>query len=120
MENKEQNTGINIDAYAVTNAYNDYLRLIKCNEDVGQQAIVSNAFIAGASWQSSQPINSGWVSVEDRLPEKNELVNIILKSGATTVGRMSSKFRHWLCFTIKGVVISEVTYWQNLPTPPKQ
>jgi hypothetical protein len=61
-----------------------------------------------------------WISVEDRLPENHELVNIILNSGAITVGRISSKFTNWICFTIKGVLNLQVTHWQPLPNPPNK
>jgi hypothetical protein len=58
MENKEQNTELE------QAAENYYL------ETKYRTPSCKRHFKAGASWQSSQPINSGWVSVEDRLPEK--------------------------------------------------
>jgi hypothetical protein len=71
----------------------------------------------GINWIQDQ---DSWISVKDRLPENHELVNIILNSGAITVGRISSKFTHWICFTIKGVLNLQVTHWQPLPNPPNK
>jgi hypothetical protein len=74
-------------------------------------------YIAGYKSSLQQ---DNWISVDDRLPENHELVNIILNSGAITVGRISSKFTHWICFTIKGVLNLQVTHWQTLPNPPNK
>jgi hypothetical protein len=51
MENKEQAA----EQYA-HNHFNMH--------DLNHYKALENGFIAGASWQSSQPINNGWVSVE--------------------------------------------------------
>jgi hypothetical protein len=62
---KEQNTGMSL-AVAVSRYpfYSEELDLPKhFNADDLAEA-EQKAFVAGASWQSSQPINGGWVSVE--------------------------------------------------------
>jgi hypothetical protein len=68
-------------------------------------------------WQSSQPINSGWVSVEDRLPENEDYYAVRFENGVED----EKPFRIRQEKNILGFMTTEkVTHWQNLPSPPKQ
>ena len=62
--------------------------------------------------------SSGWVSVEDRLPETNTPV-LILKSDTNTVefAFLDSTGYFNLCYT--GTTVLS-THWQPLPSPPKE
>ena len=57
----------------------------------------------------------GWISVEDRLPEEHETVNVYAYQGVVSAG--------WYCGDNMWLVMREpirVTHWQPLPTPPKE
>ncbi|RLI66088.1 MAG: hypothetical protein DRO67_01660 [Candidatus Asgardarchaeum californiense] len=56
-----------------------------------------------------------WISVEDRLPEEHETVNVYAYQGVVSAG--------WYCGDNMWLVMREpirVTHWQPLPTPPKE
>jgi len=63
MENKEQ--------AAEHYAHNNFNM-----HDLNHYKALENGFLAGASWQSSQPINRGWVSVET-IPTEQEINNLV-------------------------------------------
>jgi hypothetical protein len=72
-------------------------------------------FIAGASWQSSQPINSGWVSVEDRLPNPEQEVIIYFNDYGHDIIRYDVFEEDFATYS------THVTHWMPLPeAPPKQ
>lgn len=50
------------------------------------------SFITGAEWQAKQ---SPWISVEERLPDKNEDIIILCKHGAIFNGTYSNNV--WFC-----------------------
>ena len=60
MENKEQ--------AAEHYAHNNFNM-----HDLNHYKALEQGFIAGVSWQSSQPINSGWVSVETPPKENSDV-----------------------------------------------
>jgi hypothetical protein len=114
MENKEENTGMSL-AVAVSRypLYSEELDLPKhFNADDLAEA-EQKAFVAGASWQSSQPINSGWVKIDSSLPNQIPDEDV------------------WVCwigdiveFIPKGefIPLSSVSHYMLLvkPSPPKQ
>ena len=59
-----------------------------------------------------------WVSVKDRLPDRNTQYLIALSTGGVTSGWY---FGDCGGFFVAGVCITEnVSYWQQLPEPPKE
>ena len=54
-----------------------------------------------------------WISVDDRLPEKGDLVNIV-KGGAVVCGFYDGEW-----WDINGRRGGDVTHWMPLPEPPK-
>ena len=81
---KEQNTGMQPDEETrvkIADAADDYRK--QFNNLPAQRF---NAFVAGALWQSSQPINSGWVSAIPLLEEVAEmLMKLRINSERSTV-----------------------------------
>jgi hypothetical protein len=64
-------------------------------------------------------VGSKWISVNDRLPKKGEIVLACGKRHATSgmfqgASRNNPKWWHW-----KGNTLKEVTHWMPLPEPPK-
>ena len=65
-----------------------------------------------------------WISVEDRLPDRPEMVLCVVPSGARGLGMyMAHKERE--CFMFQGFgadgihAVDEVTHWMPFPDPPK-
>jgi hypothetical protein len=93
------------------------------------------SFIAGALWQSSQPINSGWVLCDDDMPELDETVWITNGCGWTALGCLV-ECEGGYCWAelVNGLVYQEgdkivaeceaddmdVVFWHRLPSCPKQ
>ena len=109
MENKEQNTGMSLEQaakrYLFDNEHHPFSK-------------IQDAFKAGASWQSSQPINSGWVSVD--------IANKILKVRDALVKDDWDEAYHQLCL-IADPTLTNLNHWEKLeriadelPSPPKQ
>lgn len=85
----------------------------------------NNGFKEGAKWVQEQ---SQWISVKDRLPEKNNtdevlcfLVNRLNEFDVhQTIGNFNpSTNKWWLEYKSSGNHY-EVTHWQPLPAPPCQ
>ena len=55
-----------------------------------------------------------WISVDERLPESDALVNIV-KGGSATSG-----FFDGMWWDINGRRGGDVTHWQPIPEPPKE
>ena len=70
--------------------------------------------------QESKPLN-GWISVEDRLPEKNQAVLGWYKDNpfaGYTYGVVSWNGKGWV-FVYAQRYVTNVTHWMPLPNPPK-
>ena len=63
------------------------------------------------------PVNDGWISVEDRLPESGKYIEfLIFTEYGVSVSYWKGSF--WDCeYPVKNSI---VTHWQPLPSPPKQ
>ncbi len=63
-----------------------------------------------------------WISVDERLPNKNILVNVCnIKDGWTCSGQINNDnlwYNQWQDKTSDADIIP--THWKPLPTPPKQ
>lgn len=60
---------------------------------------------------------SDWISVKDRLPEKNDRVLCFSPQAAgAETGGISVQWG-WMCKSCKS---SDITHWQPLPEPPKK
>ena len=60
-----------------------------------------------------------WISVEDRLPEKGQVVLAFGKKSAST-GQYRGFERERKFWRWKGNTIRVVTHWMPLPEPPKE
>lgn len=60
-----------------------------------------------------------WISVKDKLPEKDVVVLAIAKSGDMYTARLMYNFFHVECECQEGTYIHDVTHWMPLPEPPK-
>lgn len=88
------------------------------NDNFSDEMSITDAYLAGASFLYSllqKPVNEGWISVEDKLPENNEYVLVHSKSELiTTVHYSEGK---WLCIDGWNKLI-EITHWMKI-NPPK-
>ena len=122
MENKEQNTGMSLEE-AAKNAYKKYSLKddeFSLNEQIQRVGAFITGFKAGASWQSSQPINSGWVSVEDRFPEDDQTVLVTNGQRVKEVSFIQITKLDTPNFRFTTMKFDEITHWMPLPSPPKQ
>ena len=85
-----------------------------CNSQTGLYSTIDDAVTA---W-NTRP--DSWISVDERLPETNEDVLVVVdyggKSGVIT-GYMRSQNLGWQ--GLVGQRLTDVTHWQPLPEPPK-
>ncbi len=63
---------------------------------------------------------SGWVSVQDRLPEPDEQVLFLTGSGETIAGYSVLEDGDWWQARHSSWGTSAVTHWQPLPSVPKE
>jgi hypothetical protein len=85
----------------------------------GDEAIEAAQQIAGLSEIVPHDDEPGWIPVEDRLPERNEIV-LAFDQGGVTVGSYSPMLEDWWTLQVgrmsPGAV---VTHWMPLPEPPE-
>jgi hypothetical protein len=72
---------------------------------------------------------SAWINVKDRLPEDSERV-LIVHNGSVVIASleweyphhedMYEKFQYWETENLSEIEWFDVTYWQPLPTVPKE
>ena len=62
------------------------------------------------------PTVGGWISVEDRLPEKNVPVLVWEKQGFAYVDRLEAECAWQIASTHHAIV----THWLPLPEPPEE
>jgi hypothetical protein len=139
MENKEQNIGMTSDQdYPIS--IREFMWEEFCKKFPNQETtnlslfqVFKLGFRSGASWQSSQPINSRWVSVETELPEIDEAVELVteyLMSGKLCSHRFIGYMNEYgELYSLPegdsyGWQFNDcVTMWRylsELPQPPKQ
>ena len=76
MENKEQNTGMSLDEdYPISIRefmYEEFCKKFPNQETTNLSLfqVFKLGFRSGNKWQSSQPINSGWVKIDSSLPSQ--------------------------------------------------
>jgi hypothetical protein len=68
---------------------------------------------------SSQPINSGWVSVEDRLPDDDQTVLVTNGQRVKEVCFAQRTKLDMPNFRFTTMKFDEITHWMPLPSPPK-
>lgn len=91
-------------------------------EDVCRQRIEAiNTAQSALREKLERSENDGWISVEERLPEKNAFVLCFCRNSIYDVFRFDYTDRSWIS---KGrderYFESFVTHWQPLPLPPKE
>lgn len=70
-------------------------------------------FIAGAKWQTKQ---SPWVSVEERLPENQDIVLVRGEYGGKATAYLHSKDSGFIVYGEDAYkVFGEVTHWCHIP-----
>lgn len=84
-----------------------YLEL-SCEEYLSYRRVASVLYAAGYRKQS------GWISVDERLPEDGSPVVVYLQSGGITIARYDMA---WGRFRTSGSIT--ITHWMPLPEPPK-
>jgi hypothetical protein len=94
MENKEQNALLQIAQMSDCGSYENTMLRMK---QIATEALR----------QSPQPINSGWVSLQDRLPENNQMVLMVhLTVLEYRIIKFSTQQSYWM------------THWMPLPSKP--
>lgn len=63
---------------------------------------------------------SEWISVEDRLPEKGQVVLVAMPKGTVTLGGIRKKTQAWDVFLDMAIWTAEPAYWMPLPEAPKE
>jgi hypothetical protein len=125
MENKEQNTGMSL-GDAAKNAYKKYSLKddeFSLNEQIQRVGGFITGFKAGASWQSSQPTNSGWVSVEV-LPEDRTLPVLLFNGDAPEFnqhvfkGMWFGESKKFIPDNNQSSFLGTITHYMELPSPP--
>jgi hypothetical protein len=92
--------------------------------NVAEKQIVEISFISGANWQASQ---HEWVSVKDRLPEKDGISSIYCLVYETRYGQRVLPYNEYHeCWDQEDgddfystAVGGKITHWMPLPEPPK-
>lgn len=142
LQSKEQNTGMSLqeckDEVAKKHEAISELDLIGSLVMSRNPEAIQDYVSEVAELYASQPINSGWVSVEDRLPDITKHYAIIECSDEVQVYSESMSIKQaWLKRFTKSLKYSnfkigeyifessngkynDVTHWMPLPLPPKQ
>ena len=60
-----------------------------------------------------------WISVEERLPEDSDEVNLCTRSGIVGIGYYDKYRKNWVQYYAGGALCVDVTHWMPLPKPPK-
>lgn len=80
-----------------------------------------------AAAYAHQSRDEGWISVEDRLPDVDEPVILLLGDGSVTSGNREFHYEYAnsehtnsenYYDAYEGIFTDDVTYWQPLPPPP--
>jgi hypothetical protein len=128
MENKEQNIGMTSDQdYPIS--IREFMWEEFCKKFPNQETtnlslfqVFKLGFRSGALWQSSQPINSGWVSVETPPKESGRYWCYVEE-----VNDLGISHYQWNCsynvgenrWSDQDHFFVTVTHWMPLPSPPK-
>lgn len=95
--------------------YNDSFEWKRDTEQTQQYCI--DSFKAGAQWQAKQ---SPWISVEERLPDNNNDLYIVLDTNldppACGVCDFDPNINKWVG---AGGIIAHPTHWMPIPALPK-
>lgn len=79
--------------------------------DIGSARYV--AFKAGAEWQANQ---SPWISLEERLPENQDIVLVRGEYGGKATGYLHGKDSGFIVYGEDAYnVFGEVTHWMPIP-----
>jgi hypothetical protein len=85
----------------------------------GKPGAINNSAAAWMMLQLCGLFEERWISVNDRLPERNEIV-LAFDQGGVTVGSYSPMLEDWWTLhadrMAPGAVVS---HWQPLPSPPE-
>lgn len=85
----------------------------------GDEAVEAAQQIAGLSEIVPQDDEPGWIPVEERLPERNEIV-LAFDQGGVTVGSYSPMLEDWWTLQVDRMAPGAVvTHWMPLPEPPE-
>jgi hypothetical protein len=62
---------------------------------------------------------SEWISVDDRLPKRQENVLVASKHGFVCIASLTNNHRNNKFYDGDGLAINSITHWMPLPEPPK-
>ena len=62
---------------------------------------------------------SEWVSIEDRLPKRQENVLVASKHDFVCIASLTNNHRNNKFYDGDGLAINSITHWMPLPEPPK-
>lgn len=78
----------------------------------------AESFIAGAEWQDKQ---SPWVSVEERLPENQDIVLVRDEYGGKATAYLHGKDSGFIVYGEDAYkVFGEITHWMRIPDLEEQ
>ena len=63
--------------------------------------------------------SSGWISVEDALPDASADVNLCTRSGIVGTGYYDKYRKSWVQYYAGGALCVDVTHWMPLPSKPE-
>ena len=62
---------------------------------------------------------SDWISVEDRLPKRQENVLVASKHGFVCIASLTNNHSNNKFYDGDSLAINSITHWMPLPEPPK-
>lgn len=93
--------------------------------DMGGCLLIDDVTEMIANAPTIEPVKQGWISVNDRMPERNELV-LVCAANAARGGKIRFVgaydgfwFLQTAADTIGLTIQYDVTHWMPLPEPPK-
>ncbi len=70
--------------------------------------------------ESEKIHDDGWISVDDRLPENEDTVNVKYEAGVFGYGFYGNDTGEWYYDTDEDITMDAVAYWQPLPPAPEK
>jgi hypothetical protein len=83
----------------------------------GNDDAIKNAFEKYVDCIEETLQKTGWVSVEERLPEDGFEILVYTNKGATLFGEYDSSIKKFICVGFG--FVDNASHWQPLPEPPK-
>ena len=98
----------------IYHGYNNLTWFVSCNKCGAKTALCDSEESAIAAWNHR---TSGWISVEDRLPEEDVMVLVYGEKNGTGGIYIDEIYRGNFDYAVCNDVT--ITHWQPLPDPPE-